>query len=142
VGALEQLRGITNVVTKVVDGVTNPSTPWRLMTDTDSQVAGYSSCGNVGVGTEGANGRLKPDVVAPGSFVISTRSEQWDEQAYYNPTNYYFDEFSDLVDANSLKAYFIFPCFYSTQHGFQLQYCGGEHTRCAEYIFNAAVSQF
>jgi subtilisin-like proprotein convertase family protein len=111
VGALEQLRGITNVVTRVVNGVTNPSTPWRLMTDTDSQVAGYSSCGNVGVGTEGANGRLKPDVVAPGSSVISTRSEQWDEQAYYNPTNYYFDQFSDLVDANSLNAYFISLAF-------------------------------
>jgi len=111
VGALEQSRHITNIVTKVADGVTNTSTPWRLMTDSGNQVAGYSSCGNVGVGTEGANGRFKPDVVAPGSFVISTRSEQWDEQAYYSPTNYYFDEFSDLVDANSLNAYFISLAF-------------------------------
>src|SRR5262249_3285364 len=36
---------------------------------------------------EGEFGRYKPDVVAPGTFVISTRSGQWDEGAYYNPTN-------------------------------------------------------
>lgn len=37
----------------------------------------YSSRGNVGIGIEGPNGRYKPDVVAPGSFIISTRSLQW-----------------------------------------------------------------
>ena len=78
VGALEQLRGITNQVTNA-DGTV--STPWQPETDSSYQVAWYSSRGNVGVGTEGDNGRFKPDVVAPGSFVISTRSEQWDEKA-------------------------------------------------------------
>src|SRR4029077_2878640 len=31
----------------------------------------------VGIGSEGDFGRFKPDVVAPGTFVASTRSEQW-----------------------------------------------------------------
>ena len=36
---------------------------------------------------EGNFGRFKPDVVAPGVFVISDRSPSWDTNAYYNPTN-------------------------------------------------------
>src|SRR6202012_5013711 len=35
----------------------------------------------------GTFGRFKPDVVAPGNFVVSTSSENWDTNAYYNPTN-------------------------------------------------------
>jgi subtilisin-like proprotein convertase family protein len=92
VGALEQPRNITNVVvvncTTTIVGGTNvttcqTNTPWALMTDASDQVAGYSSRGNVGVGVEGDFGRFKPDVVAPGTFVISTRSKQWNEAAYY-----------------------------------------------------------
>jgi O-glycosyl hydrolase/subtilisin-like proprotein convertase family protein len=115
VGALEQLRNITNIVTQVANGVTNPSTPWQAETDTgyspfgnsvSPQVAGYSSRGNVGIGTEGTYGRYKPDVVAPGTFVISTRSSQWDEEAYYNPTNYSFNFFTNqVIDPNTLNNY-------------------------------------
>ena len=61
---------------------------WQAETDSGNQVAGYSARGNVGIGTEGTFGRFKPDVVAPGSFVVSTRSSEWDKTAYYNPTNY------------------------------------------------------
>lgn len=64
VGALEQLRNIT-------------TNGYQEATDSSGQVAWYSSCGNVGVGTEGTYGRFKPDVVAPGSFTVSTRSSQW-----------------------------------------------------------------
>jgi subtilisin family serine protease len=83
VGGLEQLRGLTNEV--VIEGVTNAI--WAGGTDSDYQVAGYSSRGNVGIGIEGEFGRFKPDVVAPGTFVASTRSTQWDEDAYYSITN-------------------------------------------------------
>src|SRR5262249_32371346 len=65
---------------------------WTAKTDAGDQVAGYSSRGNVGIGFEGEFGRYKPDVVAPGSFVISLRSSQWDEGAYYNPTNRSVDD--------------------------------------------------
>ena len=69
VGALEQLRNITNEF--IQGNVTNQLfLPW---TDSDNQVAGYSSRGNVGEGTEGTFGRFKPDLVAPGTFVLSTR---------------------------------------------------------------------
>jgi len=106
VGALEQLRNITNIVT-ALDGTSNAV--WQAGTDSSSQVAGYSSRGNVGIGTEGTFGRYKPDVVAPGTFVISTRSQQWDEQAYYNPTNYYVNDATfQLVDTNALN-YYTFP---------------------------------
>ncbi len=56
-------------------------------------VAGYSARGNVGIQTEGDFGRFKPDVVAPGTFTVSTRSSMWDMDAYFNPTNYHSQTF-------------------------------------------------
>ncbi len=47
------------------------------MTDTNNQVAPYSSRGNVGIGIEGVFGRFKPDVIAPGSMLVSTRSQDY-----------------------------------------------------------------
>lgn len=106
VGALEQYRNITNYVT-ALDGTSNQV--WLPETDSSSEVAFYSSRGNVGIGTEGTFGRFKPDVVAPGSFVVSTRSSTWDQAAYYNPTNYYDNEATDqVVDTNGLN-YYNFP---------------------------------
>jgi subtilisin family serine protease len=107
VSALEQLRNITNTYTPLDS--TNPIAAWKAATDSSSQVADYSSRGNVGIGTEGTFGRFKPDVVAPGTFVISTRSGQWDQAAYYNPTNVYVNDATfQLVDTNSLN-YYNFP---------------------------------
>jgi subtilisin-like proprotein convertase family protein len=85
VGALESYRNLTNssFTTNVIVGgsesVTNVVTNFFFLgiTDSDDEVASYSSRGNVGLGTEGQFGRFKPDVVAPGTFMISTRSEQW-----------------------------------------------------------------
>ena len=115
VGALEQSRNITNLVTTVSAGVTNQNPVWGAATDNPNQVAGYSGRGNVGIGSEGAFGRFKPDVVAPGSFVVSTRSSEWDQAAYYNPTNYYsenaLDQFVDPLSHNnySLSLNFVPP---------------------------------
>jgi subtilisin-like proprotein convertase family protein len=100
VGALQEFRNITNVVTTIsADGVTNTGTPWQPETSTSYRMAGFSSRGNVGIGIEGTYGRYKPDVVAPGTFVLSTRSEQWDVASYFyiNPTNHDFNGFSGLV---------------------------------------------
>ena len=57
-------------------------------TDSSNQVASFSSRGNTGISTTSI-GRFKPDVVAPGTFIISTRppSTNWNSSAYYNPTN-------------------------------------------------------
>lgn len=74
VGAIEAPRRITNLVTIEVEGgdpLTNAI--WLEQTDSDNQVASFSSRGNVGLGQEGSHGRFKPDVVAPGTFVVSTR---------------------------------------------------------------------
>ena len=47
-------------------------------------------------------------MVAPGTFVVSTRSQQWDELAYYNPTNYDYHSLSnEIVTANSLNRFNI-----------------------------------
>lgn len=73
VGAVEQFRNITNEI--VINGETN--VPHLTITDSDDQVASFSSRGNVGRRVEGAFGRFKPDVVAPGVFVVSTRSVNW-----------------------------------------------------------------
>ncbi len=89
VGAMEQERFITNWVT-ALDGTSNQV--WYAGTSpayNQPEVAGFSARGNVGIGTEGTYGRFKPDVVAPGTFVISTRSTDWDTTTYYNPTNVY-----------------------------------------------------
>lgn len=61
-----EIETITNLV------VTTNNTLYR-QTDNEQQVASYSSRGNVGIGVEGSSGRRKPDVVAPGSFIVSTR---------------------------------------------------------------------
>jgi subtilisin family serine protease/subtilisin-like proprotein convertase family protein len=87
VGALENRRNITNIVTIIEDGETNKSPPWLGMTDSDNQVAGFSSVGNIGRRREGESGRFKPDVVAPGTFTVSTRSSEW-----VQPTNLYSSE--------------------------------------------------
>jgi subtilisin-like proprotein convertase family protein len=98
VGAVEQLRDITNetwICSATNNCVTNQ--PWFPSTDSSNQVAGFSGRGNVGINVEGDFGRFKPDVVAPGTFIISTRSGQWDQGAYYNPTNFSFQTFHSLV---------------------------------------------
>ena len=107
VGALEQLRNITNIVTTIEpDGTTNTGTPWFNETDSSNQVAGYSARGNVGVGTEGAFGRFKPDVVSPGTFVVSTRSSEWATNAYFNPTNVSVIPYTgQLLETNALNYY-------------------------------------
>ena len=82
VGAVDQARFITNEVSRGCDsnGVNcQTSTPWLGNTDSDDQVSSYSSRGNVGIFVEGVFGRFKPDVVAPGSMVVSTRSANYEE---------------------------------------------------------------
>jgi subtilisin-like proprotein convertase family protein len=103
VGAIEQPRYIADQVSRcvVVDGtnVCQTNQPWLGLTDTNNEVAAFSSRGNVGVGIEGDFGRFKPDVVAPGTFIVSPRSTQWDQSAYYSPTNgsgNYFEVLSNL----------------------------------------------
>ncbi|NGO39721.1 S8 family serine peptidase, partial [Limisphaera ngatamarikiensis] len=124
VGSLEQLRLITNevVLCQPYDTGTNTITlcvtnaPWREDTDSDDQVAASSSRGNTGVGVEGEFGRFKPDVVAPGEWVVSARSQQWDENAYYNPTNVYGDVFRDLIVApGAMNRYSVYVPYNAVQ---------------------------
>ena len=108
VGAIEQFRNITNEVTGY-KGDTNSVAIWQGITDSSNQVASFSSRGNVGIGIEGDFGRFKPDVVAPGTFVVSTRSQQWDEAAYYNPTNAYYNTFlNQEVDPTNYLGFTLF----------------------------------
>jgi subtilisin-like proprotein convertase family protein/sugar lactone lactonase YvrE len=100
VGALQELRAITNQVTNA-DGTV--STPWLGETIDSNNVPGFSSIGNVGVGTEGTFGRYKPDVVAPGTFVVSCRSSEWDTTNYYNPIGDEHSEFPDFIRTNSVS---------------------------------------
>ena len=91
VGSIESLRFITNeVVTGFIDevmtndmgmAITNEipilERVFQAPTDSSTQVSDFSSRGNVGIGIEGDFGRFKPDVVAPGSFIISTSPTNW-----------------------------------------------------------------
>lgn len=117
VGALESLRYIaaahTNEVyaTNEVDGETVISTNLVITTNTtlynasddEQQVASYSSRGNVGIGTEGTYGRIKPDIVAQGSYVVSTRGATETEEApdTYEDIQIITDQFLDLGATNS-----------------------------------------
>ena len=118
VGAIEQLRNITNetiidCVETNINGtnvtICTTNLPWRGMTDANNEVAAFSSRGNVGIGIEGEFGRFKPDLVAPGTFVVSTRSTDWDEGRYYNPTNQVTSVFGgQTVGPTNLVSYFLF----------------------------------
>ncbi|HTD67193.1 MAG TPA: S8 family serine peptidase, partial [Candidatus Limnocylindria bacterium] len=85
VGASDLPRFITNETYICTEQITATATniicvtnrPWYGRTDTNNEVSPYSSRGNVGIGVEGVFGRFKPDVVAPGSMVVSTRSGQY-----------------------------------------------------------------
>ena len=95
VGAVENLRTITNQTwTCVTDPQPQCATnqPWLAPSDSSNQVCSFSGRGNVGIGLEGPYGRFKPDVVAPGSYIVSARSGQWSEPGLLAPdgslTNY------------------------------------------------------
>ena len=103
VGAVEALRKITNLV---ADGLGGSNALFLPETDSSNEVANLSSRGNVGIGLEGGGGRYKPDLVAPGMFVISTKSAQWNQAEYYNPSNQIVDvQFNQTVTPGSLAAY-------------------------------------
>jgi subtilisin-like proprotein convertase family protein len=131
VGALEQPRDITNGVAQCVpcSGNTNCATNavWEAGTSSELQVAGYSGRGNVGIGIEGDFGRFKPDVVAPGTFVVSARSTTWDEAAYYNPTSHQVITYEgQLARTNALSYYSLFvPC---NAVGFSIQLYGNDQS--------------
>ncbi|MGH7973483.1 MAG: S8 family serine peptidase, partial [Limisphaerales bacterium] len=97
VGAVEQLRNITNSAYVCMSGVCTTNQPWQPSSDSSNQIAGFSGRGNVGIGVEGDFGRFKPDVVAPGSFVVSTRSTHWNEGLYYDSTNYTTEVLNSVV---------------------------------------------
>ena len=99
VGALEQLRYITNVVSLFVTPGTGRTLPLprtrcsfgMLRTDPVTRWQLFRP-GNVGIGTEGNYGRFKPDVVAPGRLWSRpprfANNDEWNTNAYYNPTNH------------------------------------------------------
>jgi subtilisin-like proprotein convertase family protein len=116
VGASDLPRNITNQVfvcdlCNTNNGCTT-NQPWLGETSSSNLVAAFSSRGNVGIGVEGQFGRFKPDLVAPGTFVVSTRSLTWDTNAYYSPISDDVTEFDgDTVDTNMLFNYSLFvPC--------------------------------
>lgn len=119
VGALETSRHVTVahtnevVVTNYVDEtgafevvtnlvVTTNSTLYKV-SDDEQQVANYSSRGNVGIGKEGSNGRRKPDVVATGSFIVSTKGQTLKDETpeTYEDIQLYTDQFLDYGATNN-----------------------------------------
>ncbi|MCX8156876.1 MAG: S8 family serine peptidase [Verrucomicrobiae bacterium] len=91
VGSLEQKRFITNQV--VWNDETNRL--WLGHTDSAVEVAAHSSRGNVAPGQEGEHGRFKPDVVAPGEFVVSCRASGW--QTPTNPGSGFVNNFYNVT---------------------------------------------
>jgi subtilisin-like proprotein convertase family protein len=85
VGAIDSPRFITNKAS--LDCST--SNALFLGPTSDSNLVSYfSSCGNVSPALEGQFGRFKPDVVAPGVFIVSTRNTN-----FVDPTNESFVDF-------------------------------------------------
>jgi hypothetical protein len=135
VGAVEQFRDITNDVWKCTRNGTGTNAsetcatnkPWRPLTDSSDQVAPFSGRGNVAWGVRERSVRFKPDVVAPGTFVVSTRSGQWDERAYYNPTSHIFGSFrGQEVTTNDLWVNVLFIPDTAVQADIDIQATAGE----------------
>lgn len=77
VGASDSPRYITNEVAYLANGDLTTNAVFLGDTDSGDEIIASSSRGNVGIGLEGDYGRFKPDVVAPGAFVISTAPKDW-----------------------------------------------------------------
>lgn len=124
VGALEtprliQISYTNKIVTTNLDDTVSTNDevvfPFAGSTDSSNQVASYSSRGNVGIGIEGNYGRFKPDVVAPGTMLVSAKSRGWNitnsvdtntpfggalAQLQTNSTEYRFDSGTTFAAAN------------------------------------------
>ncbi len=118
VGALESARNLTNIAVFDQNGVIvrsgntvipgrgyDPNDPtyvtnavFGVETDSDYEVANFSSRGNVGIGTEGDSGRFKPDVVAPGTYILSARSSLWRLENQLPPDDDRFPVTQELMD--------------------------------------------
>ena len=129
VGALEQYRNLANSAWARTTNTTNGAVtwqtnqPWLELTAASNRVAGFSSRGNVGVALEGDFGRFKPDLVAPGVFVVSARSGQWDRGAYYSPANpalVISDSGNALVGLSNLNETLGWPPCYRYESGTSL----------------------
>ena len=68
VGAIETLRNISTPANNTNNAFNNV----LAESDSEGQVSDFSSRGNVGVGLEGEYGRFKPDLVAPGAWIMSS----------------------------------------------------------------------
>lgn len=80
---------VTNIIDDefVVTNITTTNMVYLGETDSDNEVAPFSSRGNVGIGLESSSGRFKPDLVAPGAMLVSTRPVQPDSiWADWDPT--------------------------------------------------------
>lgn len=110
VGAIEQLRELTNEVricrTAGGEETCTTNTPFQGESDSESEVAWFSSRGNTGIRLEREYGRFKPDVVAPGTWVVSARSQQWNTNQYFSPTNYLTDaDLNQIAEPGRLRTY-------------------------------------
>jgi len=108
VGAIEQPREITNIVEYTdIFGQWHTNQIWLGMTDNEQQVAGMSGRGNVAPGIEGEFGRFKPDLVAPGTFVVSCRSSGWQDDTNRSASS--VSIFRDLtIPAHTTNHYSIY----------------------------------
>jgi subtilisin-like proprotein convertase family protein len=107
VGATEQLRNITNeIVFTNSSGTVVTNMPFAEDTDTDYEVASFSSRGNVGIGVESSIGRFKPDVVAPGVFLVSTRASNWAGNLLVSATSGFLAD--EIVPVGQTNLYFFF----------------------------------
>ncbi|MCB1070232.1 MAG: S8 family serine peptidase, partial [Kiritimatiellae bacterium] len=95
VGAMEQRRYANNL-----SGIYD-------LTDTDWQIASFSSRGPVELYNEaGSDTRIKPDIVAPGVYVLSTQSKDTNPDQLINPISLSDDYKSGNVDTGTNYAFY------------------------------------
>jgi serine protease AprX len=93
VGAVEQPRRANNY----------PGLPTLDMTDTDWQMAGYSSRGPI----TPADPRAKPEIVAPGSYVLSIQSHDTFADDLVTPNDFSWDYRYDNVNTGTNYAFSV-----------------------------------
>ncbi len=120
VGASELLRFVPNSLNSTNFGTNDPIA--IAHSDSLDQVADFSSRGNVGVGIEGTAGRFKPDLVAPGAYLVSLRAstftnlQETDVQNMLGSSQWRYDSGSSFAAAKVSGVLALMQEFFAVNH--------------------------
>ena len=121
VGASELLRLVPNSLIATNTGTNDPQA--TAHSDNYNHVADFSGRGNVGVGIEGTAGRFKPDLVAPGAYVVTLRAstftnlQETDAQNMLGSSQWRYESGTSLAAGKVSGLLALMQEFFRVNHG-------------------------